>query len=158
MPILWFEQRVTTTPELADELSMALKVPLIGQISSIIIIVIGLIMLLWFPVTKAIRHHITANQVHMSEKGVVKIVTMEELEKQNKIPENSPLLEKKEISLKNVEFTKNSKQDLRQSIEKLTFIDDNHSDEKKLSISLMNCDTNRKTEKDEENDDVRTKL
>lgn len=160
MPILWFEQRVTTTPELAEELVMALKVPMIGQICSIIVIIIGLIMLLWFPVTKVIRRHLaSSNQVHISEKGVVKIITMEELEKQNKIPENSPLLEskKKEISLKNVEFTKSSKQDLRQSVEKLAYIDSesNQNNDKNLSISLMNCDNKKKIE---EEHDTKTKL
>lgn len=160
MPILWFEQRVTTTPELAEELAVALKVPMIGQICSIIVIIIGLIMLLWFPVTKLVRRYLASNQVHISEKGVLKIITMEELEKQGKIPENSPLLEsnKKEISLKNVEFTKSSKQDLRQSLEKLAYIDSsdsNQNNDKNLSISLMNCDSNKTIE---EEHDSKTKL
>ncbi|XP_063701397.1 protein peste-like [Culicoides brevitarsis] len=163
MPILWFEQRVTATPELAEELAVALKVPMIGQICSIIVIVIGLILLLWFPVTKLIRRHI--GQVHVSEKGVVKIITMEELEKQNKKQvENSPLLEKKDTPLKNVEFTKSSKQDLQKSMEKLPFIDsctatssdtNNQSNDKPSTISLStNCDSNRT----DHEQDAKTKL
>lgn len=159
MPILWFEQRVTSPPELTEELAVALKVPLIGQVCFIVVILIGLIMLLWFPVTKLIRRYVYANQVHINEKGVVKIITMEELEKQSKKPEGSPLLEsKKGISLKNVEFTKSSMHDLHKSLDKLAYIDSSDSNQNhdtNVSISLLNCDSNKKTD---ENKDTKTKL
>lgn len=152
MPILWFEQRVTTPPELAEELAIALKVPMIGQICSIVVIFIGLVMLLWIPVTKLIRRRLSGNQVHINEKAVVKIITMEELENQK--PEDSPLLAKK----KNVEFIKSSTHDLRKSLEKLAYIDscdNNQNNDRSISISLINCDSNKTNDEEK---DTKTKL
>lgn len=109
-------------------------------------------MVLWFPVTKLIRRHL-ARQVHVGEKGVVRIITMEELEKQNKKPENSPLLRgKDETQRKNDEISKSTKS-LNQSLEKLAFIDSSDATQSN-DISLSNCDSNKK----EEEQDTKTKL
>lgn len=48
-PILWFEQKVTISPEMAAELRAVFMVPTVGYICIGLIIVIGLVMILWFP-------------------------------------------------------------------------------------------------------------
>lgn len=129
MPILWFEQRVTLTEELASDISMALSIPQTGQICAIVVIVIGLIMLLWFPVHRCLRRK--ATQVHSSEKVNVKVLTIDGLEKQDKVPEGSPLIEKN--NLRNVELKPLSiKDSLKQSYEKIPYID-----EKVPSMTLL---------------------
>lgn len=140
MPILWFEQRVTISPELAEEIKTALNVPIIGQICAIVVIIIGLIMLLWCSIDKLLRKKVgnTSN-----DKTMVKIVTVEELEKQGVAPEGSPLLDKKDIRLKNIEFKQLSQIKLNESQEKLPYIDSGVSsnselNEKSASMSLLN--------------------
>lgn len=50
IPILWFEQRVTMLPEMADELKKVFIVPTIGYCVLGAVIFVGLIMIFWFPV------------------------------------------------------------------------------------------------------------
>uniref|UniRef100_U5EUH2 Putative plasma membrane glycoprotein cd36 n=1 Tax=Corethrella appendiculata TaxID=1370023 RepID=U5EUH2_9DIPT len=42
LPVLWFEQRVTMTKDVADEISVALSVPIYGQMIGVVILIIGL--------------------------------------------------------------------------------------------------------------------
>lgn len=135
MPILWFEQRVTLTEDLASEISMALSIPKTGQICAIVVIIVGLIMLLWFPVHRCIRRKVV--QVHSIEnKNNVKLLTVDGLEKQEKQqqqPEDSPLIEKN--NLRNIELTPLSiKDSLKQSTDydKIPYID-----EKVPSMTLL---------------------
>lgn len=140
MPILWFEQRVTISPELAEEIKTALNVPIIGQICAVVVIIIGLIMLLWCPIDRILRKRVG---ITPNNKTMVKIVTVEELEKQGAAIEGSPLLDKKDIRLKNIEFKQSSQIKLNESQEKLPYIDSGVSsnselNEKSGSISLLN--------------------
>lgn len=140
MPILWFEQRVTISPELAEEIKTALNVPIIGQICAVVVIIIGLIMLLWCPIDRILKKRVGNTP---NNKTMVKIVTVEELEKQGAAIEGSPLLDKKDIRLKNIEFKQSSQIKLNESQEKLPYIDSGVSsnselNEKSGSISLLN--------------------
>lgn len=137
MPILWFEQRVTLTKDLASEISMALSIPQTGQICAIIVIIIGLIMLLWFPVHRCVRRKVV--QVHsVDNKNNVNVLTIDGLEKQDKQqqqPEGDPLIEKN--NLRNVELKPLSiKDSLKQSYDKIPYID-----EKVPSMTLLPQDS-----------------
>ncbi|EDW12640.1 protein peste [Drosophila mojavensis] len=49
-PLIWFEQKVTITPELADQLKLLPVLLLAGQIFAGICLAVGLILLLWMPI------------------------------------------------------------------------------------------------------------
>lgn len=55
MPIIWFEQKVTITPELASDLQLVFTVPTIGFIVLAVFISIGIIMIVWVPLRNLCR-------------------------------------------------------------------------------------------------------
>jgi len=131
MPILWFEQVVTLPEEMTAEIKMAISIPLTGRICAIVVIFIGLIILLWYPVRRLIRRR--AARVYNADKGSAKVITTasEEMEKQTNKPEDSPLLDCKK---KTVELTPVN--NLTLSMEKIPYIDA-IAQEKSGSMSLL---------------------
>ncbi|XP_075153553.1 protein peste-like [Haematobia irritans] len=71
LPLIWFEQRVRITPELASDLKMIPRVLLGGQIFAAILLAIGIVMLVWFPVQHLClsRRHRNSITLHNSENG-----------------------------------------------------------------------------------------
>jgi len=54
-PLIWFEQKVRITPELADQIKMLPMVLLAGQIFSGLCLAIGLVLLCWIPAQQLIN-------------------------------------------------------------------------------------------------------
>lgn len=104
-PLLWFEQKVRITPELASELKVIPCVLLGGQIFAGILFAIGLIMLGWYPIQHLCsfsrrRHSI---KIHGSENGIGKMDQVkacelkplkDNVQEKEKSLDQSPLLEK----------------------------------------------------------------
>lgn len=100
-PVLWFEQRVTITDDMAAEVQTLVSVPFTGYICCGILIAVGIVLLLWLPVARLISGP-TKSQVQNDRDN----------EKGGR-PEGSPFLEKNG-NLRNVELTKfASKEDAR---------------------------------------------
>lgn len=94
-PVLWFEQRVTITDDMAAEVRTLVSVPLTGYICCGILIVVGFVMIFWLPVARCI---------HTRTKSSVPNANERQTEKGLK-PEGSPLIEKNG-NIKNVELVK----------------------------------------------------
>lgn len=69
MPILWFEQHVKMSDDIADEIKMILKMPYMGQVMGIAMIIIGIIEIILFPLYKHITHLLCTNHSKISDKN-----------------------------------------------------------------------------------------
>lgn len=49
MPTIWFEQKVTITPEMASEIQLIFTAPKIGFLVCGIFVAIGMLMIVWVP-------------------------------------------------------------------------------------------------------------
>lgn len=109
MPILWFEQRVTISPEMAAGIAMSTNVSWIGQVCSVIVLIIGLLMLLWFPFDWLMKQ--ITGDVETSEQMYDPVVTSDDVDKGKKTEIYPYSLKREELS-KNIEFrTVNSSYD-----------------------------------------------
>ncbi|XP_037037041.1 protein peste-like [Bradysia coprophila] len=101
MPILWFEQRVTVSPEIVAKIRLATGIPCIGQVGSLTVLAIGVIMVLWLPIHRFLCKRVTG-KVHSNGRMTDdRVIICEELDKENKL-EDRPLLMTKEILNKSV--------------------------------------------------------
>ena len=99
-PLIWFEQKVRITPELAKDLKMIPCALLSGQIFAGVLFATGLIFLGWYP----IKHMCGFNRnkklkINHLENGICKSSEMRPLQTKTfpakqKTPDGSPLLEK----------------------------------------------------------------
>lgn len=55
-PIIWFEQKVETPEEMLGSLRLLLALPMIGLISSVVILALGTIFILLFVIGKYCRN------------------------------------------------------------------------------------------------------
>ncbi|XP_055711408.1 protein peste-like isoform X2 [Phlebotomus papatasi] len=53
-PVLWFQQKVTVSPEVAADLRQVHALPTIGYICAGVVIAFGILLILWFPLLKLI--------------------------------------------------------------------------------------------------------
>ena len=126
MPVLWFEQNVQLNDEMAAEIKTVLTIPTNGYICAGIIILIGILMILWFPIAKLFncRHHKTGDKTITP----IRNRALEENGKLEKTPEVSPLIHNTGI-LKNYELSLNKKNDdkirSQHKLDDLKFIDNN---------------------------------
>uniref|UniRef100_A0A1I8M439 CD36 family protein n=1 Tax=Musca domestica TaxID=7370 RepID=A0A1I8M439_MUSDO len=103
-PLIWFEQKVRITPDLAAEWKLIPRVLLGGQIFAGVLFAIGVIMLAWYPMQHLCfgrrnrRGTSSTNKIHSSENGVVAELKALQNHKDT-VPEQSPLLEKSTKSL-----------------------------------------------------------
>uniref|UniRef100_A0A1A9WDM7 Scavenger receptor class B n=1 Tax=Glossina brevipalpis TaxID=37001 RepID=A0A1A9WDM7_9MUSC len=97
-PMIWFEQKVRITPDLAKNLKTLPYLLLGGQIFAGFLFVIGLILLCWYPIKYVwSAHKIQEVKVYASENGKTinsKQSELKILESEKKTPDSSPLLEK----------------------------------------------------------------
>ncbi|KAM8716243.1 hypothetical protein ACLKA7_003171 [Drosophila subpalustris] len=104
-PLIWFEQKVRITPELADQLKMLPLVLLAGQIFAGVCLTIGLILLCWTPArhllnscrhreynVKANGHHKSRSQFSSAEELKSKASTLVCEKSARDSPDSSPLL------------------------------------------------------------------
>lgn len=89
LPILWFEQRVTMPPEIATGITIAKSIAWIGQVGFVLVLIIGLAMLLWFPLNY-FRHIKFIGKEYDGERQVAR----KEFEKPKKLEDSLLLLEK----------------------------------------------------------------
>lgn len=89
MPVLWFEQRVTMPPEIATGITIAKSIAWIGQVGTVILLIIGLTMLLWLPLSY-FRHKKFIGKEYDGERQAAR----KELEKPKKLEDSLLLLEK----------------------------------------------------------------
>lgn len=87
MPILWFETRVTMPPEIATGITIAKSIAWIGQIGSVIVLIIGLTMFLWL-ILNYFRHKKFIGKEYDGEMQM----TRKELEKPKKLEDSLLLL------------------------------------------------------------------
>lgn len=52
LPVLWFEQHVTMTPEFSGEIAQALSIPTTARICGIVMLIIGVVMIAWTPIER----------------------------------------------------------------------------------------------------------
>ncbi|KAH8412029.1 hypothetical protein KR222_007038 [Zaprionus bogoriensis] len=113
-PLIWFEQKVRITPELAARLKLLPVVKLSGHIFAAICLAVGIVLLCWTPVQQLIvwcrSRHYTVNMQHNKSNGQFRnrspCSSAEELkskastlvcEKSRSVtPDSSPLLERKQ--------------------------------------------------------------
>lgn len=95
-PVLWFEQKVAITDEMAADVRTVLSIPTTGYICAGIMFAIGFIMVLWLPVARYIGH----KRKHAIDE---KSDNMQPEKAEKVSPEVSPLLNKNG-NLKNVEI------------------------------------------------------
>lgn len=62
MPILWFEQHVKMSADIADEVKMILTLPYSGQLMGILFIVFGIVQILFLPIKKFLSHRFCLTQ------------------------------------------------------------------------------------------------
>uniref|UniRef100_A0A1B0BTQ7 Scavenger receptor class B n=1 Tax=Glossina palpalis gambiensis TaxID=67801 RepID=A0A1B0BTQ7_9MUSC len=97
-PMIWFEQKVRITPDLAKNLKTLPYVLLGGQIIAGFLFLIGLILLCWYPIKYVwSTHKIQEIKVYPAENGKAinsKQSELKILETEKKTPDSSPLLEK----------------------------------------------------------------
>lgn len=108
-PIIWFEQKVTIPKEIASEVQMVLSIPTTGYICIAVIVAIGLIMILWLPITRFVcsKKDMKTIDHNTNEKGITTIGG----------PESSPLMTKNG-NLKNVELVKMTPKSSNENTEK----------------------------------------
>lgn len=96
--MIWFEQKVRITPDLAKNLKTLPYVLLGGQIIAGLLFLIGLILLCWYPIKYVwSTHKIQEIKVYPAENGKAinsKQSELKILETEKKTPDSSPLLEK----------------------------------------------------------------
>lgn len=69
MPILWFEQHVKMSEDIANEVKMILKLPRIGQIMGIALIAIGIAQIFVLPIVKFISRVLCPKRSKISDKN-----------------------------------------------------------------------------------------
>ncbi len=96
MPILWFEQRVTMSPEMVAEIVLGTSLQWIGRLCSVIVSIIGLVMVLWFPL------HRLSNRTFISKNrnDETAAVVCKELETKQELEHSQLLMGKKVDSSK----------------------------------------------------------
>lgn len=102
MPLLWFEQKVTISEEMASDLRVVLSIPTTGSICASVLIAIGILMISWLPLKRY------CNSKLRRKSGKATTLGNENLEKG---PEGSPLMEKNG-KLTNVVFLQPSTKDI----------------------------------------------
>lgn len=87
MPILWFEQHVKMSDEIAGEVKMLLELPGWGQTMGVVFIAIGIVQIIFFPIKNFFTHKccVKHSKVSSFDKKI-------DLLEPNQTPEISPLL------------------------------------------------------------------
>lgn len=110
-PLIWFEQKVRITPDLADQLKLLPLVLLSGHIFAGVCLAVGLIMLLWMPVHQLLTwcqtreydvkmqhksngHYKSRSQFSSAEELKSKASTLVCEKSAGATPDSSPLLER----------------------------------------------------------------
>ena len=119
MPILWFEQHVQMNDEIADEVKLILKLPHIGQMMGVLLILIGSIQIMFMPLKNYLSRRCCLKHSKISDLsvGVIHVGS-------DPPPEISPLIST-EISEKSSEKSKNSNS-LMENIQP-TYFENNNS-------------------------------
>lgn len=92
MPILWFEQHVEMSEEIASEVRMILELPCMGQMMGIVFIAIGIMQILLIPMKNFITRQCCTK--HSKVSNFDKNIRTDLLEV-NQSPEISPLIAEK---------------------------------------------------------------
>lgn len=92
MPILWFEQHVKMSEEIADEVKMILQLPRLGQIMGFVFIVIGALQIAFFPLKNCLTRLFCTK--HIKNCDLNKNLKVDPIELKH-MPEISPLIQEK---------------------------------------------------------------
>jgi CD36 family len=92
MPILWFEQHVKMSEEIASEVKMLLELPSMGQMMGVLFIALGIIQIVFLPIKTFITRQCCTK--HRKVSSFDKNVKIDLLEV-NSSPEVSPLIAEK---------------------------------------------------------------
>lgn len=93
MPILWFEQHVKVNEAVSAEIRQVLEIPFAGQLSGLIFLGIGLLIIL-FSTLKAAVVRCCMNSYQVKNEMAMEPIKVEIL---NEKPENAPLIQDKSI-------------------------------------------------------------
>lgn len=92
MPILWFEQHVKMSEEIASEVRMILDLPCMGQMMGIVFIAIGIMQIIFIPMKKCITRQCCVKHTKVSSFDKNTKIDLLEV---NPPPEISPLIAEK---------------------------------------------------------------
>ena len=99
LPLIWFEQKVRITPELAANLKIIPIVLQVGQIFAGLCFAAGLVLLCWFPLENLMHKRCTTSD--LKEKSSIKKTpssySKEDKKEDTLSPEKSPLMMKAEL-------------------------------------------------------------
>uniref|UniRef100_A0A1I8NNC5 Protein croquemort n=1 Tax=Stomoxys calcitrans TaxID=35570 RepID=A0A1I8NNC5_STOCA len=100
LPLIWFEQKVRITPEIATELKLIPRVLLGGQIFAGILFALGLLMMGWYPMQQLCSNSSRnkSSKIHGTENGKLGQASPCELKPLNHTPTKSPSIPKKRNS------------------------------------------------------------
>ena len=107
--MIWFEQKVRITPELAADLKMLPLILLAGQIFAGVCFAAGLILICWYPLEQFWqRNKLHSHSIQKAENGTFKqnSASLEDLKVKNlytdkpKSPDSSPLLDSHDKAIK----------------------------------------------------------
>lgn len=93
MPILWFEQHVKMSDEIAGEVKMLLQLPSMGQMMGVVFIAIGIVQIIFLP----IKNYVTLRccSKHSKVSNFDKNLNKTDLLESSPPPEISPLIAEK---------------------------------------------------------------
>lgn len=91
MPILWFEQHVEMSEDIANEVKMILTLPHSGQMMGVVFLVIGMVQIMFIPIKNFVTSRFCLKQSKICDSSKK---TEVELSK----PESSPLIAEKPLN------------------------------------------------------------
>lgn len=91
MPILWFEQHVLLSEDIADEIKTLLRIPIAGQLMGIFTAIVGLFVLTFLPLKQFLTSQCCDSRKKIKNLNIQSMKDNHD-EKVTNLPEISPLI------------------------------------------------------------------